>query len=383
MTKNMAKTLVCGAIILLLAPSGFAQQLEFQGQLSGWAAASQAGSSNFQLGLRYIPTLSLTKSLADSSALDAEISVDTYAAAMGPGMGHLGTSGKVSPYRMWLRFSTPQFEVRIGLQKISFGSAALLRPLMWFDGLDPNDPLQLTTGVYGLLLRYTFLNNANVWAWGLYGNDDLKGWETTPTQKKTPEYGGRLQFPLFKGEMALSYHHRRIDPGRSLLPQASLEPGPVPEDRFAVDGKWDVGVGLWVEGTLGRQDFKLFPLKYQKNLNLGLDYTFSIGNGLHILGEHLSNQSSADALTGGDTAEFSALSLDYPLGITDRIRGMAFYAWDTRDWYRFLTWQRVTDRWSFYIIGFWNPESYRIIANQQGKSVFIGRGIEVMIVFNH
>jgi len=298
-------------------------------------------------------------------------------------MGNLGTSGKLSPYRIWLRFSTPQFEARIGLQKISFGSAMLLRPLMWFDGLDPNDPLQLTTGVYGLLLRYTFLSNANVWVWGLYGNDDLKGWETTPTRKKTPEYGGRLQVPLFNGEMAMSYHHRRIDPRRSLLPQVALEPAPVPEDRFAVDGKWDVGVGLWVEGTLGRQDFELFPLKYQKNLNLGLDYTFSVGNGLHILGEHLVSQSSAEALTGGDTSEFSALSLDYPLGITDRIRGMVFYAWETADWYRFLTWQRVTDRWSFYIIGFWNPESYRIIANQQGKSVFVGRGIEVMLVFNH
>jgi len=383
MRLKATRFLAGAATLFLVAPSGAAQEVEFQGQLSGWAAASRAGSSNLQLGLRYVPTLSLTKSFAKSYALDAEISVNTYSAAMGPGIGHLSTSGKFSPYRIWLRFSTPQFEARIGLQKISFGSAALLRPLMWFDRLDPNDPLQLTNGVYGLLLRYTFLSNANVWVWGLYGNDDLKGWETTPTQKKTPEYGGRFQFPLFKGEMALSYHHRRIDPSRSLLPQVALEPAPAPEDRFAVDGKWDLGVGFWFEGTLGRQDFKLFPLKYQKTVNLGLDYTFSIGNGLHILGEYLINQSSADALTGGDRAEFSALSLDYPLGITDRIRGMAFYAWESGDWYRFLTWQRVIDRWSFYIIGFWNPESYRIIANQQGKSVFIGRGIEVMIVFNH
>src|SRR4030042_3837513 len=229
MSNMAAKTLACGIIILLLMPSGFSQQVEFQGQLSGWAAASRDGSSSLQFGLRYIPTLSLSKSLDSSYALDAEISVNTYGAAMGPGLGSLGTSGKFSPYRIWLRFSTSQFEARVGLQKISFGSAMLLRPLMWFDGLDPNDPLLLITGVYGLLLRYTFLNNANVWAWGLYRNDDLKSWETTPTQKKTPEYGGRLQFPLFKSEMALSYHHRRIDPSRSLIPQIALEPAPVPE----------------------------------------------------------------------------------------------------------------------------------------------------------
>jgi hypothetical protein len=101
------------------------------------------------------------------------------------------------------------------------------------------------------------------------------------------------------------------------------------------------------------------------------------------MGEHLISQFSADALSKGDTSRFSALSFDYPLGITDGIRGIVFYAWETGDWYRLLTWQRVTDRWSFYIIGFWNPLSYRIIANQQGKSVFIGRGVEVTLVFNH
>lgn len=379
----MPRLLACGAVVLLSAASGSAQPAEFRGQLSAWSAASHAGTSSFQLGLRYIPALSLSRALGGRSLLDAEISVDAYAAAIGPGIGDLGTSGKMSPYRIWVRFSTPQFEARVGLQKISFGSAALLRPLMWFDRLDPNDPLQLTDGVYGLLLRYTFLNNTNVWLWGLYGNDDLKGWETTPTQEKTPEYGGRLQFPLFKGELALSYHHRRVDPGRSLLPEVALEPRPVPENRLGLDGKWDLGVGLWVEGTLGRQDFALFPLRYQKNLNVGLDYTFSMGHGLHVLGEHLVIQASTEALAGGETTEFSALSLDYPLGITDRIKGMAFYAWESRDWYRFLTWQRVTDRWSFYIIGFWNPERYRLVANQQGRSVFVGRGIEVMIVFNH
>jgi hypothetical protein len=152
---------------------------------------------------------------------------------------------------------------------------------------------------------------------------------------------------------------------------------------LGLDGKWDVGVGVWVEGTLSRQDFEVFPLKYQTNLNLGLDYTFSIGQGLHVLGEHLINRASTEALSGGDAAEFTALSLDYPLGISDRIRGMVFYAWEAGDWYRFLTWQRETDRLRLYIIGFWNPERYGIIANQQGKSVFVGRGIELMIVFNH
>jgi hypothetical protein len=315
--------------------------------------------------------------------LDAELSINSYGAVLENSGDGISTDGKVKPYRMWLRFTTSQFEARLGLQKINFGSALLLRPLMWFDRIDPNDPLQLTDGVYGLLLRYTFLGNSNIWLWGLYGNDSLKGWETIATQRRTPEYGGRYQFPLAKGELAFSYHHRRIDPGRSPLPLSPLERRPVPENRFALDGKWDLGVGIWVEGVLSHQAFEFYPLRYQKFLTLGLDYTFGVGRGLHVLGENLAMQSSMSAFGGGETTDFSALSLDYPFGLTDTIKGMLFYNWKTADWYRFMSWQRMSDRWSFYLIGFWNPSSYQIFASQQGKSLFAGKGFEVMIVYNY
>ena len=53
---------------------------------------------------------------------------------------------QLSPYRMWVKFSGDQFELRAGLQKVNFGSAQMFRPLMWFDRIDPRDPLQLTDG---------------------------------------------------------------------------------------------------------------------------------------------------------------------------------------------------------------------------------------------
>lgn len=34
---------------------------------------------------------------------------------------------------------------------------------MRFDQVDPRDPLKLTDGVRGLLGRYCFLNNADIW----------------------------------------------------------------------------------------------------------------------------------------------------------------------------------------------------------------------------
>ena len=153
------------------------------------------------------------------------------------------SANKVKPYRFWVRFATSQFQVRIGLQKINFGSAMLLRPLMWFDRIDPRDPLQITDGVYAILLRYYFLNNANIWLWGVYGQNQRKGMEVFPTKENSGEYGGRIQVPLMNGEIATSYHHRDIDPTAMVLNAPRFRS----ENRYALDGKWDLGVGLWFE----------------------------------------------------------------------------------------------------------------------------------------
>lgn len=71
--------------------------------------------------------------------------------------------GRVKPYRAWVRLSTNTFEARVGLRKINFGSATLFRSLMWFDRTDPRDPLRLTDGVSGLLLRDYAVNNTSLW----------------------------------------------------------------------------------------------------------------------------------------------------------------------------------------------------------------------------
>jgi hypothetical protein len=351
--------------------------------MSGWLTLSSDGAAKSQIGLRYIPNFSLTKSFQKEYALDAEISFNAFGSAQILSLDNIQTQGKVKPYRLWLRFSTAQFEARLGLQKINFGSALLLRPLMWFDRVDPNDPLQLTDGVYGLLFKYTFLNNANIWLWGLYGNDKPKGWETIPSQNKSVECGGRFQFPLLKGEMAFSSHHRRMDPSRSLDPQILLNEKNVAENRFSLDGRWDIGLGVWFEAVLIHQDFKSFPLKYLRDINLGLDYTFDLGRGLHLMGEQLIIEASEKALGKGKASKFSVASLDYPLGLLDRIKVMVFHDWENKDWYRFFTWQRMYDRWSFYLIGFWNPEHYQIYSSQTGKNLFAGKGFQLMVAFNH
>jgi hypothetical protein len=360
-----------------------AQAPNLQGQFSGWMALNDEKPSTPRLGLRYLPTFSLGRAGEKTLSLDAELAVNADLTAAASGWRDLRAEAQVRLYRFWLRLSSSRFEARVGLQKINFGSASLLRPLMWFDRLDPRDPLQITDGVSGLLLRYYFPNNTNIWLWGLYGNDEPKGLESAPTARRTPEFGGRVQWPLFKGEMAVTVHHRQVDLSRIPEMGVIFQDPSVAEDRLALDGKWDIGPGVWFEGSLVRQKSREIPFPYQEALTLGADTTFSLGNGLYVLAEHFLAEASAEALGRGQGQRFSALSLSYPLGLLDTLSGIVFYDWKNRALYSFLSWQRTTDRWRFYVIGFWNPPRFQILRTQAGNNFFSGKGFQVMVVFNH
>jgi hypothetical protein len=356
-----------------------AVEYDFKGQLSGWAIVAQSQEMwNHNIGLRYIPEASLNQSLTSDSFIDAEVSLNGF---LTYDDSDVSDNSDIEMYRLWLRYSSSQFEVRAGLQKITFGPAMLLRPLMWFDRIDPRDPLQLTEGVYGLLGRYYFLNNANVWLWGLYGNDETKGWEVIPSAKDKLEYGGRLQLPLLSGEIAASYHHRVANLQNQLL--SSPQSVEIPEDRFGLDGKWDIGIGVWFEGTLTHKELEISPLGYQRLITIGMDYTFDFGNGLNFIGEYLTIESSEKAFGSGDGISFSAVYSSYPIGLLDNLTVMINYDWENHDWYRYANWQRRYDNWSIYFIGFWNPDEFRIQQSQRERSLFAGQGLQLMVVFNH
>ncbi len=360
-----------------------AQSWSVEGQASGWLASNPEKSPLSQVGLRYIPQFRVEGELMAGLQTDVELALNAYAAANLAKDHSPQYDATMKLYRGWLRVSSRTFEVRVGLQKLSFGSATMLRPLMWFDALDPRDPLQMTDGVYGVLLRYYFLNNSNIWFWALYGNDERKGWELTPTEKKTAEFGGRIQTPLGNGEVAVSYHHRKADLTRLMTSTVLSTNHSVPENRFALDGKWDIGPGIWFEAVVVHQQTDLADLRYQRQWTLGADYRFDVGNGLTALAEYLRSETSDRLFGQANGIGFSALSLNYPLGLVDRLSGILYYDWTNDQWYRLVMWQRTYDDWTLYLQGFWNPEIIRLYQNQASGNPFAGTGIRFILVFNH
>ena len=370
---------LCLAIVLMtwLDSALLAVEIELEQQFSAWFSLNDDKPSTPHFGLRYQPTLSLAKALGTQWKLDSELSLDMVASTSAAAWRSPDFAGDIKPYRLWLRLSSSRFEARLGLQKINFGSATIFRPLMWFDRIDPRDPLQISTGVYGLLLRYYFKNNANVWLWGLYGNQETKGWETQPTADHTPEFGGRLQAPLFSGEAGITVHHRRLDPG------SDAESIKITEDRFALDGKWDLGVGLWAEAAFIRQDDPAAIFSWQRSFALGVDYTFKLGNGLYLLAEQFFSQSAPSLLGRGEGGiSFSALLARYPLGLLDNLGTVIYFDWRHDQIYSFASWQRTYDRWQFNVMVFWNPRQAEIISVQSGNNTFNGKGFQLMALWN-
>ncbi|MCU0277054.1 MAG: hypothetical protein MUF02_09445 [Acidobacteria bacterium] len=366
------------ALSALLSAPLPATETELSSQLSGWFSLNDDLPPTPRLSLRWQPALSLEKALGAEWRLDSEFSLDASTAASAPEWKAADVTGRIKPYRLWLRLSHSRFEARLGLQKLNFGSATVFRPLMWFDALDPRDPLQITDGVYGLLLRYYFKSNANIWLWGLYGNDKTKGWETRPTAAGTMEFGGRFQAPLLSGEAGLTFHQRRLDPTG-----ADAAHGPA-ERRLALDGKWDLGIGLWLEASVIHQDDPVEAFPWQRALALGVDYTFKLGNGLYLLVEHFFSQAGT-TLTGGreNDISLSAIVTRYPLGLLDSLGAMVYFDWRQKQTYNFIRWQRTYDHWQFHAMLFCNPRSDLVAdAGGAGNNSYSGRGFLLMAVWN-
>jgi len=358
-----------------------ADTMVFSGSFSSWTNYNVKGMLPLQCGGRYLPALNYEIRFPHNNKLDFEVSLNFDGALSFHPFDSLQSGGNIAPYRAWMRFSSNQWEVRAGLQKINFGSATLLRPLMWFDQVDPRDPLKITNGVWGLLFRYYFLNNANIWVWGLYGNGKQRPWEIGKISQYYPEFGCRMQTPLPKGEAALSYHFRVAD----MRDMGFARPRffEVPENRIGLDAKWDLGVGIWFEGAWINKSKIIGQLTNQEIFNVGIENTFKAGNGLTVLFEQLLVANDEHAFRFSNPVFISALSISYPLGLNDNINGIVYFDWDNKKSYNFINWNHRFKYFSTYLMAYWNPETYNLPQQGPGANTYTGPGVQVMLVYNH
>jgi hypothetical protein len=349
--------------------------LDLRGQLSGWHLdATDDEERAYSTGIRYIPELGIMHPANGSDFLEIVLSLNAYASF---GTPETYDEAEIELYRLTLRFVTDQTETRLGLQTVEFGPAYLLRSLRWFDRVDPRDPLGLTDGIYALRFKYSALNNAALLLWGMYGNDEPKGYERLPSSDERPEFGGRLEYPLLSGELGVTVHSRVVD--ASQLPFIE----DFTENRFALDGRWDIEIGFWFEAVLQHQQEDLLPYQWTKLVTAGADYTFGIGNGLHTLVEHMAVISSAEAAGREEDTQSTAYSLNYPIGFRDNLQAIGYYSWDEQRYHQYLAWQRSWDRLILHIAAYYNTDPAREDPLYESSVLSTGYGGQVMLIFNH
>lgn len=334
-------------------------QLDFSGQATALLSMSSFSTANT---VRYIPEFDY---INQSFNLNLAPNITYTNAARAPDI--------LQPYRVWIRYTTTYWEWKLGLQKINFGPGKLLRSLQWFDQLDPRDPTNQTTGVWGLKSRYTSATNRSVWFWALMGNDKLKGWEFYKSNPDIPEFGGRLEQPLGAGELGLTSHWR-------VLNNAANDTIPT-EFRVAVDGYIDLCVGLWFESS---SSFLLNSTLQPKTMiltTLGADYTVNVGNGLYLTGEQMSIKTQSNDIS--TTNNLYALMSSYPISWLDNISVFITHSPKNDFTMVYLSWQRTLDRWIILISGYKTTEF-------SSNSSFLGSltlpgfsGIQLMLTFNH
>lgn len=334
---------------------------DYSGEISLQSGGySLTDSPDYYAGLRVLPFFQSLLDVSKNSYINFDISVNVFSSYIED------WDNKLKLYRLSLTYQSLQTEVKVGLQKITFGPAKYLRSLMWFDRINPTDPMQITQGVYGALLRYYTMNNTNIWIWGLYGNDELKGLEQIKTDPKKPEFGGRLQLLLPKGEVAVSYHNRKLT---NYFRDR--------EQRLALDGYFDLGIGLWFESAISLMDNSVNSVMS----TLGIDYTFGIGNGLNVIAEYMPIRYSPNNYFVDPEEQLFALSFSYPLNIMDQLLYMCYYS-ETRDkLFHYLRYQRTYDKYSINFALFYYPEiGYDVFTGRQTN--IAGLGAQVMAIYN-
>jgi hypothetical protein len=142
-------------------------------------------------------------------------------------------------------------------------------------------------------------------------------------------------------------------------------------------------LGWWVEASWSDYTEKIGRYSNQEIINLGVDYTFGLGNGLTFIYEQLIASFDENPFEFNDPSTFSLLNLSYPIGIFDNISVITYYDWANNTIYNFLNWQRQFNKFIFYMMGYINPKDYNIPAQGAGDILYAGSGVQLMLVFNH
>jgi hypothetical protein len=246
--------------------------------------------------------------------LDYELSVDAKQADGPSVQSGLRQKTDVDFFRAWLRLDNGEFKIRGGRQKILFGAGSIYRPLGLFDTRDVTGVVPETRGVDGV--RATWFQSETTL---------VEGWLVPAKKDSAIIFGMRTEMLLGDIEAgALVQYH----------PESDLKDLPSFNQELVQIGyhlKGEKEFGFWNESRLDIEMKPSSPIQF--DTVFGIDYTFDVGEGLHVLAEYFlttrQDDFSNSDFKGQGTYQQIGISFDQPVGID--IQWQLFGLYDLRD----------------------------------------------------
>ena len=111
---------------LLLLSATAQNKVEWDGQVSAIGSYSPANDLEAFIGVRYIPELNYSISLDTTKKLDFEASANLSSSLLFHPFSEGTSNSSITPYRIWARYSSKQFELSLGDNNKSSSSEFLL-----------------------------------------------------------------------------------------------------------------------------------------------------------------------------------------------------------------------------------------------------------------
>ncbi|MDP6231555.1 MAG: hypothetical protein QF913_05225 [Nitrospinaceae bacterium] len=251
----------------------------------------------------------------DEWQLDYELTADGKQVDGPSEQASLRQETDIDFFRAWLRLDNGRLSLRGGRQKILFGSGFIFRPLGIFDTRNITGVVPQTRGVDGL--RSTFF---------LDDTSSVQGW-VVPAKLGSRMIAG-LRWEALLGEVesgVVAQYHPISDLDE--LPQFGRE-----MIQLGYHFKGEYHAAYWSEGRVDLERVKEnHPVRF--DAVVGTDYTFDVGDGLHVLLEYFFStrepQFSQDDVKGDRSIHQFGVLLDQP--ISADIRWQLFSLFDVRD----------------------------------------------------
>ena len=84
-----------------------------------------------------------------------------------------------------------------------------------------------------------------------------------------------------------------------------------------------------------------------------------------------------------NNSTITATSISYPLGLFNNISTMVYYSWKAEDISLFINYEHQFQKFTGYIMAYYNPKSQQSIGSISYENSFSGPGIRLMLVYNH